>query len=75
MRTFLSSTKGMLAIGGVLVAVAVMLPLLNITLPGILPDPRQNSCFPKAARAAGIDYDTLILTVLDIALQRIGRRA
>ena len=44
-------------------------------LPGILPDPRQNSCFPKAARAAGIDYDTLILTVLDIALQRIGRHA
>ncbi len=44
-------------------------------LPGILPDPRQNSCFPKAARAAGIDYDTLILTVLDIALRRIGASA
>ncbi|HEX7049176.1 MAG TPA: hypothetical protein VF188_03105 [Longimicrobiales bacterium] len=41
-------------------------------LPGILPDPRQNSCFPKAARAAGIDYDTLILTVLDSALRRYG---
>ena len=26
-------------------------------LPGILPDPRDNSCFPKAARAAGMDYD------------------
>ncbi len=44
-------------------------------LPGILPDPRQNSCFPKAARAAGMDYDTLILTVLDTALRRIGRVA
>ena len=43
-------------------------------LPGILPDPRQNSCFPKAARAAGLDYDSLILTVLDIALRRVGRR-
>jgi len=42
-------------------------------LPGILPDPLQNSCFPKAARAAGMDYDTLILTVLDIALRRLGR--
>lgn len=44
-------------------------------LPGILPDPRQNSCFPKAARAAGMDYDTLILTVLDSALRRTGVRA
>lgn len=44
-------------------------------LPGILPDPRQNSCFPKAARAAGMDYDTLILSVLDIALRRTGLRA
>ena len=37
MRTFLSSTQGMLAIGAVLVAVAALLPLLNISLPGILP--------------------------------------
>jgi D-alanine-D-alanine ligase len=43
-------------------------------LPGILPDPRQNSCFPKAARAAGLDYDTLILSVLDAALRRTGLR-
>ncbi len=43
-------------------------------LPGILPDPRQNSCFPKAAHAAGIDYDALILAVLDIALRRTGVR-
>ena len=43
-------------------------------LPGILPDPRQNSCLPKAARTAGLDYETLILTVLDIALRRTGIR-
>ncbi|HEX7118102.1 MAG TPA: hypothetical protein VF212_04905 [Longimicrobiales bacterium] len=41
-------------------------------LPGILPDPRQNSCFPKAARAAGLDYDALIGAVLAIALERCG---
>lgn len=41
-------------------------------LPGILPDPDQNSCLPKAARAAGLDYDDLILTVLDSALTRYG---
>ena len=41
-------------------------------LPGILPDPRQNSCFPKAARAAGLNYDSLIAGVLDTALRRYG---
>lgn len=41
-------------------------------LPGILPDPRQNSCLPKAARAAGISYDDLILSVLHFALERYG---
>ncbi|HEU4697669.1 MAG TPA: hypothetical protein VFS40_00660 [Gemmatimonadales bacterium] len=44
-------------------------------LPGILPDPRDNSCFPKAARAAGMDYDTLIRTVADIAWRRISGKA
>lgn len=43
-------------------------------LPGILPDPSQNSCFPKAARAAGMSYDDLILRVLHIALERYGMR-
>jgi D-alanine-D-alanine ligase len=43
-------------------------------LPGVLPDPDQNSCFPKAARAAGISYDAMILEVLDAALQRYGLR-
>ena len=39
-------------------------------LPGILPNPESNSCFPKAARAAGISYEDLILTVLDEARRR-----
>ncbi|HEX9895698.1 MAG TPA: hypothetical protein VGA78_17335 [Gemmatimonadales bacterium] len=44
-------------------------------LPGILPDPRDNSCFPMAARAAGMNYDELIQAVADIAWRRIsGRR-
>ncbi len=41
-------------------------------LPGILPDPRQNSCFPKAARAAGMSYDEMLVAVLDQALARHG---
>ncbi len=41
-------------------------------LPGILPKPEDNSCFPKAARAAGISYNQLINTVLDIAMRRCG---
>ena len=44
-------------------------------LPGILPDPKDNSCFPKAARAAGIGYDDLIRTVADIAWRRISGRS
>ena len=47
-------------------------------LPGILPDPADNSCFPKAARAAGISYDELIQSCLRLAATRqgvpIGRR-
>lgn len=41
-------------------------------LPGILPDPADNSCFPKAARAAGMSYDELIQTCLMLAAQRQG---
>lgn len=40
-------------------------------LPGIIPDPRMNSCFPKAARVAGIGYDELIRSVVQIAWRRI----
>lgn len=41
-------------------------------LPGILPRPEQNSCFPKAARAAGLSYDAMILAVVDAAARRLG---
>jgi len=41
-------------------------------LPGILPKPEDNSCFPKAARAAGMDYSQLINQVLDIGMRRSG---
>jgi D-alanine-D-alanine ligase len=44
-------------------------------LPGILPNPQDNSCFPKAARAAGMTYDSLIQTVADIAWRRISGRS
>lgn len=43
-------------------------------LPGVLPDPRQNSCYPKAARSAGMSYDDMILAVLDAGLTRYGLR-
>jgi len=41
-------------------------------LPGILPRPEDNSCFPKAARAAGLSYSQLINAVLEIACERYG---
>lgn len=41
-------------------------------LPGVLPDPDMNSCFPKAARAAGMDYGTMIRTVLRAGAARHG---
>ncbi len=39
-------------------------------LPGILPNPDDNSCFPKAARAAGFSYEEMINKVLFVALKR-----
>jgi D-alanine-D-alanine ligase len=41
-------------------------------LPGILPDAADNSCLPKAARAAGLDYDALIGACLQAAAARHG---
>jgi D-alanine-D-alanine ligase len=41
-------------------------------LPGILPNPADNSCLPKAARAAGLDYDQLIQSALQFAADRCG---
>jgi D-alanine-D-alanine ligase len=43
-------------------------------LPGIIPDPAMNSCFPKAARAAGFTYDELIQEVVRIAWRRLTGR-
>ena len=39
-------------------------------LPGILPNPEENSCFPKAARAAGLSYNDMINKVLFAAAKR-----
>lgn len=41
-------------------------------LPGVLPNPDNNSCFPKAARTAGFDYSTTINMVLLSAMKRYG---
>ena len=43
-------------------------------LPGIIPDPAANSCFPHAARAAGMTYAGLIQTVTRIAWRRVAGR-
>lgn len=39
-------------------------------LPGIMPDQNENSSFPKAARAAGMDYNQMIHSVLFAAADR-----
>ncbi len=39
-------------------------------LPGILPNPEENSCFPKAARAEGLNYNDMINRVLLEAAKR-----
>ena len=39
-------------------------------LPGVLPNPADNSCFPKAARTAGISYEEMINKVLIAAAKR-----
>jgi len=39
-------------------------------LPGILPNPQDNSCYPKSARHAGMDYNTMLNTVLNEAVKR-----
>lgn len=41
-------------------------------LPGVLPDPDANSCYPKAARAAGLSFDEMIISVLRAAATRYG---
>lgn len=39
-------------------------------LPGILPNPEENSCFPKAARTKGYSYEAMILKVIEFARKR-----
>lgn len=39
-------------------------------LPGILPNPDDNSCYPKAARVAGMNYNQMINAVLQEAKKR-----
>ena len=39
-------------------------------LPGILPDPKDNSCYPKAARSENISYDEMLNLVLLSAVKR-----
>jgi D-alanine-D-alanine ligase len=41
-------------------------------LPGILPNPEDNSCFPKAARTKGLNYPDMINRVLYVAAKRYG---
>ncbi|MBV6521712.1 MAG: D-alanine--D-alanine ligase [Gemmatimonadaceae bacterium] len=41
-------------------------------LPGIAPNPDDHSCFPMAARAAGIGYDELMQRTLLLAAARCG---
>lgn len=41
-------------------------------LPGILPNPEDNSCFPKAARTAGMNYNETMLAVLKAGCKRYG---
>lgn len=41
-------------------------------LPGIIPDPAENSCFPRAAAAAGWSYAELIQTLVRIAWRRLA---
>lgn len=41
-------------------------------LPGLIPDPEENSRFPKAARASGRTYEELIGEIFSSALKRQG---
>lgn len=41
-------------------------------LPGILPDPKDNSCFPKAARTAGYSYSEMLSRIVQITCKRYG---
>ena len=42
------------------------------TLPGINPDPNETSCYPLAARTAGMDFTQMIGEILRLACERYG---
>jgi D-alanine-D-alanine ligase len=48
--------------------------ILNIlevnALPGLIPDPKENSRFPKACYTAGMTYNEIVLSVLEAAMKR-----
>ncbi len=44
-------------------------------LPGLIPDPKQNSRFPRACFTAGMSYDEMILEILNSALKRYNLTA
>ncbi len=39
-------------------------------LPGLMPDPKENSRFPKSCYTAGMTYDEMIMTILSEAMKR-----
>jgi len=41
-------------------------------LPGVLPNPEDNSCFPKATRTKGYSYEAMINKVIEFARKRYG---
>jgi D-alanine-D-alanine ligase len=41
-------------------------------LPGLIPDPKENSRFPKSCYAAGMSYSHIIGTVLEEGIRRTG---
>ncbi|MCX9075062.1 MAG: hypothetical protein OIN88_10470, partial [Candidatus Methanoperedens sp.] len=43
-------------------------------LPGLIPDPKENSRFPKAAYTAGYTYEEMIGEIFMAALKRAGMR-
>jgi D-alanine-D-alanine ligase len=43
-------------------------------IPGIIPDPKENSRFPLAARAAGYSYEQMLERLIKTALKRYGKK-
>jgi D-alanine-D-alanine ligase len=41
-------------------------------LPGLMPDPLENSRFPKACFTAGMSYDDIIMAITAEAMKRYG---